>query len=225
VRIAIVANSQGTALGVERGLHYPALLRDALEGDYEVDLFVVSGFTIRDFNDHIGSVVDARPDLVVVQVGIVEAAKRILSTREKTVLRVFGRLGGKLTKFLHDRRSSVIRARHRLRLDTRLLSPREFDEELERYVAALRNGGADVLLLEIPAFGAEHERRYYPLISEDIDAFNAVLRRHGAVPMLPPESDVDAIWQPGTVHFTADGHRIAADHLATLLREKTAAAV
>jgi hypothetical protein len=225
VRVAIVSNSQGTAAGVAHGRHYPALVRDALAGEHELHFLVVSGWSIGDFNLHIDTLVDARPDLVVVQIGIVEAARRILSTAEKRVLRKLGRAGQKLTKLLHDRRQSVIRTRRRLRIDARMYTPERFDRELGAFLATLRNAGADVLLFEIPPFSSEYERLWYPHISDDLATFNDVLRRHGAVPLLPPDADTFAIWQPGTVHFTPEGHRLVADRVTSLVRVRAGAAV
>ena len=225
MRIAIVSNSQGTAAGVERGSHYPALVRDALDTEHEVHFFVTSGWTIGDFNVHIGSLLDARPDLVVVQLGVVEAAKRILSAREKRLLRILGPPSLKLTKYLHDRRQAVIRLRNRLRIDTRLYSPDEFERQLEAFLTTVRASGADVILLEIPPFDSRYEELHYPLISDDIAAVNDVLRGYGAVPLLPPGTDTFRIWQPGTVHFTPEGHRIAAEQVVSFIREHTASTV
>lgn len=222
MRIALLSNSQGTAAGVEPGEHYPALVRDALSEEHELHLLVVSGWSLRDFIAHAGTVTDIRPDLVIVQIGIVESARRILSRAEKRLLRPLGRPGRAFTRVLHGHRKAVIRARRRLRIDARMYSPEAFDRDLGDLVSALRSSGADVMLLEIPQFTPTYERDHYPHIREDVALFNDVLHRHGAVPFFDGDVD-DALWQPGTVHLTPEGHRLAAARIVELVRERAPA--
>jgi len=221
VRIAVVANSQGTATGVQPEEAYPERLRALLAPEHEVIPYAVSGWAIRDFNEHVAEVLALKPDLVVLQVGIVECSRRILSAREK---RVLGRIRGsaRLTKWLHGRRQTVIVWRSRLRIDTRLYAVPEFAEEVARLLLALRAGAVDVLVLETPQFGSGYERLHFPLINEDIELFNRVLRRHGSVAMLAPGDDAETIWQTGTVHFDTEGHRLVAERLAARLSRRDA---
>jgi lysophospholipase L1-like esterase len=221
VRIVLVSNSQGTPAGVDAGQHYPALVRNQLVPEDEVHLLVVSGWSVGSVTLNVSNIVDVEPDVVVLQLGIVEAARRILSTREKDLLRRFGRLSRPLTRLLHTRRQQVIRLRNTLGLDTRLYSPEQFDREIRELLSALTARGIDAVLLEIPPFSPEFEREHYPLIGDDVETFNSILRRNGAVPLLPPGTDTHSIWQPGTVHFTREGHRIAAERIVELVRERS----
>lgn len=216
MRIVLAANSQGTEMGVAPGENYPERVRRLLAGTHEVELVLESGWTIREFNAHVDRLLASSPDVVVLQAGIVECARRILSEREKRMLaRVPG--SSRLTKLLHDHRPAVIRLRQRLRLDTRVCGVEEFERELAGLRDALAAGGAALLPLEIPQFAPEYAARHFPLVNEDIDLFNSVLRRFGAVEWLRPEDDLAAAWQPGTVHLTPEGHRRAAARLVAAL--------
>jgi lysophospholipase L1-like esterase len=212
----LATNSQGTALGVAAGASYPELVRDALAPQHDVSIAAESGWSIRDFNAAVDRLLTPVPDLVVVQIGIVECSRRILSTFEKRVLARVPR-SAKLTKFLHNRRQAVVLLRNRLHLDTRLFGLREFNDEVAQFAAGIAAAGVDLMILEIPRFGDDYERRYFPLINEDIELFNAVLRRHGAVPFVTPDDSGDEIWQAGTVHFSRRGHELAAARLADLI--------
>ncbi len=217
MRIALLSNSQGTDAGVSAAETYPELVRARLASEHEVRVMAMSGWAIGDFNAHIDDVLADDPELVVLQVGIVECAQRILSEREKRILqRVPG--SRRLTAFLHARRTRVIRARRALRIMTCLYTLERFRDEVDSFVAALGSRGVDVLLVRIPRFSDAYEAEFYPYINEDIELFNTALVERGAVPLVS-EADTDvAIWQPGTVHLNAEGHRAAADTLLAALR-------
>lgn len=217
MRIALLANSQGTDLGVRPGSEYPQLVKRALEPEHAVEVRAVSGATVRDFNRVLPEVLARGAALVVLQVGIVECSRRILSTREKAVL---ARIPGsrRLTRALHDHRQVVVRARHRLGIDTRLFSAGEFAREAEAFARTAAAAGARPIFVEIPAFGPDHERRWFPLSGEDAGRFNAAIAAHETIPLLSPADAAADVWQPGTVHLTEHGHELAARALVEQLR-------
>jgi hypothetical protein len=221
VKVVVATNSQGTSAGAETG--YPFLVADGLAARHDVRVLAMTGFTIRDFNTHVENVVAIEPDLVVLQVGIVECARRILSVREKELIRLLP-ASRRLTKALHDRRQRVIRARERIGRTTRLYSVDEFRAELRRFRERVVASGADVVLLEIPRFSERYAALHFPFVNEDIDLFNGALRAEGAVPLLDGEAVDDALWQPGTVHLTQAGHRVAAERLMVRIEERRAVA-
>jgi hypothetical protein len=220
MRIAVLANSQGTRKGTEKVTPYPQLLRAAVAHVHDIVPYAESGWAISDFNQNLDDILAIEPDLVVLQVGIVECSRRILSAREKRIIHRLPRHHA-LTKFLHDRRAEVIRWRARLHLDTRRYAVSEFAAELGTFVGKCRAVGVDVLLLEIPSFGPAYEQTHFPLINQDIALFNEPLRRFGAVPILEPDDPIEAIWQEGTVHFTARGHALVAERLAQRILART----
>ena len=217
MRIVIVANSQGTAAGsgagwLEEGEEYPELIRRTVCSDHEVVSFARSGWSIRDFLAHAEEITDLRPDLVVVQIGIVECTQRILSEREKAF---FYRLRGgrQVTRWLHDRRNAVIAWRRRLGITTRLVPIGEFAAALDTLAARLTKDGARLLFVEIPRFGTAYERAHFPGINRDIAQYNAVIRAHRSIEALRADDDLDEIWQPGTVHLTREGHCLFATRM------------
>jgi hypothetical protein len=212
MRVVLLGNSQSTATGVQPGESYPSLLRRELLPAHEFHPLAMTGWSVRDFNTHLENVTMVEPDLVVMQVGIVECSRRILSEREKRALARLPR-SNLLTKALHDRRQSVIRFRNRIGADTRLFTPAEFDREVAALTKTLGAAGADVVLLEIPPFGPRYEEIHFPLINDDIRIFNEVLRRHGAVPTIGAHDDLESLWQVGTVHFNRAGHELRASRV------------
>jgi hypothetical protein len=178
----------------------------------------MTGYTVRDFNVHVENITRLRPDLVVLQVGIVECARRILSVREKEILLAVPG-GRRITKALHDRRRQVIVLRERLARTTRLYSPEEFRAELGVFQERITAVGAHLRLLEIPTFSDGYASKHFPFVNEDIALFNRVLREEGAVPFLGEAGIKDDIWQSGTVHLTQQAHDLAADELVSAVEE------
>jgi GDSL-like Lipase/Acylhydrolase family len=209
MRIFLLGNSQATALGVPRDRSYPALLRRKVLPQHEWHVMAMNGWSVRDFDFHLDNVLVVEPDVVVLQIGIVEASRRILSEREKRLLYRFPGTR-RLTKFLHDHRKRVVLLRNRFGLDTRLYTPDEFDRRVGVLVERIVSSGAKPVIVETPRFGLAYEAEHFPLINDDVEVFNSVLRRHEAVPFFDLADDLDAIWQAGTVHFNQSGHELAA---------------
>lgn len=214
-KVSIVSNSQGTSRGVKLGESYPAVFA-ARSPELNVQFLAMSGWTIRNLREHLENVLLFGPRIAALQFGIVECTRRILSEREKALLGLVPG-GRRITYALHYRRAAVVRARRRLHLDAQVLSPEEFREDLQAVLSTLASGDIEPLLLEIPPLPARHEEHRLPFVNEDIATYNDVLREFGSEPLLTEHDIVGPIWQEGTVHLNAEGHRIAADRLAQLL--------
>jgi hypothetical protein len=221
LKIVLATNSQGTAAGIGVSKAYPVLVVDSLAERDDVSVLAMTGFSVRDFNVHIENILLQKPDLVVLQIGIVECARRILSVREKEIIEALPyRLRRRLTKAMHDRRQRVILLRERLGRTTRLYTIEEFRTEIRSFRERLAAVGAEVLLLEIPRFAPAYEAEHFPLVNEDIDIFNRVLRDEGAAVLLGGDDVAQRIWQSGTVHLTEAGHALAAERLLALIDGK-----
>jgi hypothetical protein len=121
IRVLIASNSQGTGAGVPMGSNYPAIVRDALGDACDVHWLLMSGWTLRDLDTHLDeNVIAIEPRIVIIQFGIVECTRRILSETEK---RIVSRLpfGRKVTRAMHASRARVLMARRRLRVETRVM--------------------------------------------------------------------------------------------------------
>ena len=218
MRISLLCNSQGTAAnGVPLNAHYPFLLRKLLMDEHEIHGMLMSGWSIVDFNDRLDSVFFAEPELVILQVGIVECSPRILSRREKAVIGALP-YHMTLTGWLHRRRNRVIEVRRRLGITTRLVEPDEFERLLSDFLTKMDSHGIRLLVAEIPRFPTEHEERHFPSGNNHIDEYNEIIRTFDSLSMLDEDTNSPELWIPGTVHFTRKGHEATASTLAQAIR-------
>lgn len=213
MRVLLISNSQGTDAGVSPGESYPEVVQRRLAGRVDVVPMAESGWTIRDFLNHVDGVIDAKPDVVFCQLGIVECARRILSLREKKALAKIRGLS-RLTKLLHDHRRAVIIWRHRLGISTRMMSPTEYRACALELRQRLEAEGIALVFLDIPRFTPLYETTHYPFINADIELFNAITSEFGAVPLIEREDEADELWQLGKVHFSPSGHELAGRRLS-----------
>ncbi len=220
-RALIVSNSQGTSVGVPVGANYPVLTNKLLSPDYDVRWLSVSGWTISDILANLDdNVIALKPSLAVFQIGIVESAQRILSAREKTLLSLLP-FGRRVTAALHKRRADVLRLRHRIGLSTRTMSPAEFARQVRQLTEILQSHGIRHLFLNIPPFSDGGQSIGHPYINSDVSSYNLILGsfEHLSLPAFSPSQ-----YQPGTVHFTVEGHAMIADLLAADIRRRLPAA-
>jgi lysophospholipase L1-like esterase len=217
MRIALISNLQGTSAGVEPLENYPVVLRSILDRKHELLAFCLSDWSILDFNNHIDLILDTEPELVIAQIGIIECARRILSNRAKTFYRWLP--GGRhVTKFLHKHRQAIIRFRTRLGMNAYRISTEEFRKGLESFCNALqKRRKTKILFFKIPRFAKDYEKVHYPYLNEDIDKYNSILREYGAVSIFEEDDDLLSIWQPGTVHFNAEGHERVAERIDEII--------
>lgn len=222
MRIVIVTNSQGSSAGLPPGLNYPALLRELLGPRFELTAIVISGWTIADIITNLAdNVIVIKPDLVIFHVGIVEAAQRILSDREKTVIALLP-FGRRITALLHRRRASVLTWRRRLGLISRVVPPQIFEQLLERLASILKSHGISSLFIRMPLFPDGGKSLDHPYVNEDISLYNQMLTRFESYQ--PEEPVHHSYFQVGTVHFSAEGHRWFAKCLSGEIRRRTAMA-
>lgn len=217
-RVLILGNSQGTSIGLDSGNNYPALLQQMLGDGVEVHRMLVSGWTLRDvaavFDDN---VLALAPNLVVLQIGIVEAAQRILSDKAKAF---FGLLPGgiRITALLHRHRARVLRWRQALGLSTRLVPLDEFGLLLAQIVGTLTTRGIRHCLIRMPSFPDGGAAMHHPFVNQDIAEYNAVMDAYDCLAVEKAAGWNAQCIQPGTVHFTAAGHGIIANQLCQIVR-------
>lgn len=217
LRIVILSNSQGTSAGLAPGVGYPAMLQQLLQDKAEVHRLLISGWTLRDvvlaLDDN---VLALKPDLVILQFGIVEATQRILSSRAKSFFASVP-LGGHITKLLYSHRARVLHWRKALGLPARIMRPTDFGNLLAQVIGALAANGAAYRLIRMPCIPDAGASMRHPFINQDIALFNKEMDRYDSLSL----EERIAGWneqciQPGTVHFTETGHRA----VASLLHEE-----
>ena len=185
-KIFIASNSQASSSGLVSNANYPSLLRTSFNDHCDIQSLLVSGWTILDFYQNlIDNVIPNEPDLVILHFGIVESAQRILSMNEKKLLSLVP-FGSKITSFLHNNRSLVLRIRRYFRVSTRVM-------RLDHFSAAVQNNGDAIS---------------HPFINQDLLGYNQVMSKYRSVDL--NSSDIKWImsdYQDGTVHFTEQGHQ------------------
>jgi lysophospholipase L1-like esterase len=214
----LISNSQGSPVGIHYNQSYPFLLQGMMP-DTVFHYWIMSGGNVRDLNNQIENLLIVRPDLVVLQIGIVECTQRILSSKEKEIFSVlpFGRF---ITRKLHENRSRVIKIRKTLHCASRQTSPQKFKQEIQTLAQRLQAENIHSVFLEIPRLYPEFGVQHFPYINDDIDLYNNILRDFGAVPFFLESENYSSFWQPNSVHFTAKGHQQIAENLEQLLLQK-----
>ena len=217
-RVVLIANSQGTSAGVHWKDTYPTVLTGLLGSDIELHRLILSGWTIRDFIGVIeDNIIGLRPDLVVIQIGIVECARRILSNKQKALFQIvpFGR---KITKYLHNHRASILKIRNWLGINVRLIDALEFEILIARTVKIFEEYHVPYIFVPIPYMIDNGLSLKHPMINQDIKEYNAILYKFFTAPMnydhIHPHN---VIFQTESVHFTVDGHKIFAGYLAEVI--------
>ncbi len=214
-KIYLISNSQGTSNGVNEEESYPSLLQKALP-DYEWHFLIISGGSVKEFNSYLENIVLVKPDFAIFQIGIIDCVRRILSEKEKKMLKALP-LGWMISKTLHDHRKTTIRWRHRFKMNCRKVNPKIFSQELLNMVQKLTGHGIKCLFLEIPKFDSRYEQKFYPLINDDVDRYNEIIRRFNSSPLFSLKDDLYSIWQQGTVHFNQEGHRRVAERIKEII--------
>lgn len=213
MRVLLISNSQDSGVGVAPGESYPEVVQKRLAARVDFVPMVESGWTILDFLAHVDRVIEAEPDVVYCQLGIVECACRILSAREKDALAKI-RGASRLTKLLHDHRRAVIIWRRRLGIVTRVMSPAEYRACALELKSRLEEVGIAVVFVDIPRFTQLYESTHFPFVNADIELFNSVTHELESVSLIEEEDEADELWQSGTVHFSQSGHELAGRRLA-----------
>lgn len=213
-RILLASNSQGTSAGVSQEQNYPSILQEKLGPEFEVHRILISGWTLRDLSNSLtDNVISIAPDCVVMHFGIIESAQRILSNGEKRFLSLLPG-GGRITGFLHRNRAAVLKLRHSLGLQARQVSLREYSASVRDVADCLGKLQIPYLFLRTPLFPDDGDAVGHPFINQDVTTFNGVLDGYASIPIEACAGGwtMDD-YQPGTVHFSAAGHRKIAELL------------
>ena len=219
-RIMLIGNSQATSAGLPLGHNYPSLIRDYLGDEFEVHWWLASGWTAKDYARYLDdNICSLAPDIVIMHLGIIECAQRILSPWQKKILAKLP-LGRILTRFMHNHRWTILKLRQRLNFSTRMASPVEFEEAIKSIVELLEEHGIRLLILRIPSFRDSGVGVRHPFINSDIARYNKILDAHGAISIdQANRMQADDFYQLGTVHFSSEGHSQIAKVLVSRLKE------
>jgi lysophospholipase L1-like esterase len=227
-RLLIVGNS--VSMPPQAGTEaYPGRLFRMLGDEWQVSLIIKSGATVEEMEQDVLDALRARPDAVVLQVGINDCAPRPLGPAGRA------RLGALEPRWLRDR---MIGAIHRWRPQIIRLRPLAQFTTIDRFAAAVtriaraaRDAGAAVLLLPITEVTDAAEART-PFTNREIARYNDALRGVAgegvawvdASVLLPGLTPSQYSHTPETVHWSAAAHQRVAEYVGEWVRSARAQA-
>lgn len=190
------------------GQNYPCLLRDTLNGNFELHYLLLSGWTMKDLSDNLlDNVLALKPDLVVVHLGIIESTQRILSNWEKRFFSILP-FGNRITGLLHRNRSAVLRIRRVLGLQARQVSLHAYSSTVNNIVDQLEQHQIQYLFIQTPTIPDNGKAVGHLFINDDAKAYNAILNKYEVVAIENGAAGwTQEDYQDGTVHFSQAGHK------------------
>jgi len=227
-RILFVANSQGTAAGLDGDRcwsNYPLLVQDRMP-ELDCRYWMASDLSVRSVDGQFREIVmQHRPDQVVLQCGIVECALRILPRGLRDLLRVLP--GGRVvTKAIHDRQRGWRSLLNRLGVRFQDLRLPAFLHHLGSIQDKCRELGFGLVILGIPLLSEQCEGNVLPGTNREIGEYNRAVgefaRRRDLVFLEPfgehGDPTRDSLYLKDSVHFSEEGHRVIAGNLVRFLR-------
>ncbi len=228
-----MANSQGTAAGLEGDLrwsNYPLLVQDGMP-EIECRYWTMSDLTVAAVDSLFREIVmPHRPDVVILQCGIIESGLRILPRDLRDLFRIVP--GGRfVTRAIHGRQAGWRRFLGRWGI-------RFLDMPLDAFLYHVRSIhgkcgslGARLAVVRIPLLSERCVRETLPGNNAVIAEWNRALEgmcRDEGIPLLDPfegaeDPSRDSLFFEATVHFSERGHRLIAANLARFLGEIRAA--
>jgi lysophospholipase L1-like esterase len=201
---------------------YPDRLAALVGGRWQITAIIRSGSTVEEMEPEVLDAMRARPDALVVQVGINECAPRPLGVTGRARL---GRLRPqwmreRIIGLIHRWRPEIIRLRPLAQFTT----ADRFEASVSRIVRAARDAGVAVLLLPITHVTAVAELRT-PFTNREVERYNGALQaaaRDGSVwvnvaALFPGMTPDDYCHAPETVHWSGGAHQRAAEYIAAWL--------
>ena len=116
--------------------------------------------------------------------------------------------GSKITSFLHNNRSLVLRIRRYFRVSTRVMILDHFSAAVQNVVQYFEDNKIDYLFVLTPLLPNNGEAISHPFINQDLLSYNQVMSKYRSVDL--NSSDIKWImsdYQDGTVQFTEQGHQ------------------
>lgn len=216
MKFLILANSQASALGLnENEPSYVEILTKNLEcKGHSFIPYIFSGENIDFFLLNIENVILNKPDYVIIHLGVVEAARRILSKKEKNILRALP-LSRHFTKFLHNNRNKVITWRKKLKICARDMSLPDFELKLKKLIKIFEQNKIKYYFLQIPYLCTDYEEKFFSYLGEDVDIYNSVIEKFNYIelPSFIRANNNTIYWQESSVHLSAKGHSCFAREL------------
>jgi lysophospholipase L1-like esterase len=177
--------------------------------------FSSGGATIGDLHAQVEYMKMHRPDLVIIQSGIVDCAPRAFSRFENEFINKFRLTRSLSRRILNKERIVKLRARRNVTY-TPLADFASFADKFSKAFS-------DVYWVEIAPSNADYERRV-PGITRNIELYNDVLRKVSAGKTISLSDFSTEDIMPDHIHLSVSGNRKLAEKALAILRqyEKTA---
>lgn len=226
-RVLIVSNSQGTAAGLADDdilSSYPHLLRSRFP-ELEFHFWNRSYLSVIEVDQAYREIIlQHQPDIVVLQLGIIECGSRILPPRVRDFFRIVP-FGGRITKLLHDQQRQWRRFLRRLNLYFVDFPEEVYRTSLKSLFTKLKSSQVKVLCLAIPELSEQCNDEFLFDNNKQIAHYNCLTEEASAelgVKMLRVFDNCDdktrnSLYLKDSVHFSKKGHRLVSDTIAPFL--------
>jgi hypothetical protein len=178
---------------------WPHMLANHVE--HEVYTFTRGGATSSDIVRELGGYLGAyTPDIVIVQIGIVDCAPRALTRRELKVVSVLPVIGKLVNRVVKRFRKNIVMARK-----ITYTNKNEFKLNVELIKEAFNN--SEVYFVSILSALEDYEE-YNPGVSDNIADYNKILGEQGNYISPYRPENLDAITMSDFHHLNKNGHKI-----------------
>lgn len=182
----------------------------ALRPQHRYYYHCIGGLTTEAAVQHLGGVLGAyRPDVLIVQLGIVDCYPRALTRQEVSVVSRLPALGPMVHRYVRRNYSSIV-ARRRIAYVAL--------EDFIRHSTTLRAHFAEAALLAVPiAPPNEAYQRKNPLVKTQVERYNqaiAAVYGDGYLGSLYAGADMAKLFLSDNYHLSAYGHELVAARLA-----------
>ncbi|MBS7528096.1 SGNH/GDSL hydrolase family protein [Fusibacter paucivorans] len=157
-----------------------------------------------------------KPDIIILQVGIVDCAPRVLSKRELSIVSHLGIISKILSKTIKKYYSKLSIVR-----DISYVDINRFENNLNRFCSQFNNSKIFAVAIAKPS---RKYREKSPLISDRYSKYNEVLRKVFGNNLIDPYSlmdneELERIYISDGYHLNAYGHKVVAKKATEYLRE------
>lgn len=194
---------------------WPNIVASELEGNYRFYFYTVAGLHTAMLRQALAFQVGAfKPDIIVLQVGIVDCSPRALKENERKVLqRLPGTIANVIHKYIKKNYSSIVKARNitYVDLDSFLNNLQAINEYFK---------GVKFIVIPIAPSNSKYEHKN-PLIREYIANYNAVLKdvfNDGFVEQLWQDKDTEKLFLSDNHHLSVYGNSVVAKQLQIQLQ-------
>jgi lysophospholipase L1-like esterase len=226
--VLFVANSQGTSAGLDGDniwSNYPHLVQNLMP-EIDCRYWMMSELSVKTVSNLSREIIiQHRPDLVVLQLGIIEAGLRILPKSARDILRILP-MGENITGFLHKRQAKWRKLLSLMGIQFLDIKRPAFHDLLDDILRTCESFEIPIVVAEIPLLADQGVNGLYPGNNSVITEYNSLVHSVCAARNIKVidifEGNIDksrnSLYLADSVHFSANGHRLAANNIEKCIR-------